>query len=79
MIEVADGETVRYVAVEASYTGGRRDTDRAVRNANFLTQFTGRPARAAVASVRNTEEINPMLESGDVYWYEILERDMEPD
>ena len=38
-----DTAETHYIAVEASYTASRRDTDRAIRNAGFLTQFTGRP------------------------------------
>ena len=79
VIEATDSETVQYIAVEASYTGGQRDTDRAMRNADFLTQFTGLPARAAIASIRNTDEVNHRIVSGDVYWHEIVEKEIEPD
>ena len=43
VIEATDGETVQYIAVEASFTGDLRDTNRALRNASFLTEFTGLP------------------------------------
>ena len=78
VIEATDGESVQYVAVEASFTGDLRDTNRALRNASFLTEFTGLPARAAIASVRNDEEINWRIASGDVYWHEIPEKGLEP-
>ena len=66
----ADGET-SFVAVEISFTVNGRDTERAVRNAEFLSRFTGRPARAAVAGARLDERIRDRLESEGVFWYEL--------
>ena len=43
--------TTCYIAVEASYTADHRDADRALRNADFLTRFTGIPARPCIVSV----------------------------
>ena len=37
-----------YIAVEISFTANGRDTSRALRNAEFLTRFTGKPAHAAI-------------------------------
>ena len=53
IIEAVDdaGET-HYVALEASFTADERDTSRAIRNADYLTQFTGRPAHAVIAALR---------------------------
>ena len=65
-----DGE-MAYVAVEISFTVNGRDTARAVRNAGFLSRFTGRPARAAVAGARLDERIRGRLESEGVFWYEL--------
>jgi hypothetical protein len=64
VMEVAnpDGETA-YVAVEISFTVNGRDVTRAVRNAGFLSRFTGRPARVAVAGARLDERIRDRLES----------------
>ena len=72
VMEVAnpDGET-SFVAVEISFTVNGRDTERAVRNAEFLSRFTGRPARAAVAGARLDERIRDRLESEGVFWYEL--------
>ena len=80
VIEAAerDGETV-YISMEISYTANRRDTRRAIRNAAFLTRFTGQPARAAVASVRNDPEIDAVIADGGVYRHRIQERDLEPE
>lgn len=65
-----DGET-SFVAVEISFTVNGRDTARAVRNAGFLSRFTGRPARAAVAGARLDERLRDRLESEGVFWYEL--------
>ena len=71
-----DGETA-YVAVEISFTVNGRDTARAVRNAGFLSRFTGRPARAAVAGARLDERIRGRLESEGVFWYELGPESLE--
>lgn len=65
-----EGET-SFVAVDISFTVNGRDTTRAVRNASFLSRFTGRPARAAVAGARLDERIRDRLESEGVFWYEL--------
>ena len=72
-----DGQAV-YIAVEVSYTGNRSDTRRAMRNAEFLTRFTGQAASPAIASVRNDPEIAELIDSGQVHWHRIRERDLEP-
>ena len=68
-----DGETV-YVAVESSYTVDERDTRRAIRNAGYMTRFTGKPALAAIAGIRQDWEISETIESGKVFWYQLPER-----
>ena len=79
-IEATDpnGQTV-YVTLEISFTGNRQDTRRAIRNAEFLARFTGQPAYPAIASVRNDPEISDVLDSGQVYWHEIRDRNLEPE
>ena len=66
-----------YLAIEASWTGSRYDTDRAQRNARLLTAATGIPAVPVIASVRNTHEVDGLIESGAVRWYRIEERDVQ--
>ena len=66
-----------YIAVEISYTADQRDTERAARNADLLTQFTGRPARPAIASVKNNPVVSRLVEEGSVHWYEIPPRDLQ--
>ena len=72
------GET-HYIAVEVSYTASRRDTDRAIRNAGFLTRFTGQPAYPVVVSQRVRPDIEPLIESGDVSWLELPSEVLETD
>ena len=71
--------TERYVAVEVSYTVNGRDTERARRNARFLTRFTGRRASAVVAGLRLDERIRPLVESGEVAWYQLDAEALEVD
>ena len=58
VIEASDGAGPCYLAVEVSYTGDRRDADRARRNASILSELKGCPARPVVASVRNADEVD---------------------
>ena len=60
-----------YVAVEISFTANGRDTKRALRNAVFLTRFTGRRAYAVIASVQVDDRIRGILDDGDVSWYRL--------
>ena len=71
-----DGETC-YVAVEISFTANGRDTTRAVRNAEFLTRFTGKRSQAAVAGLRRDDRIEDSIESGEVFWYQLGRSDLE--
>ena len=73
-----DGNT-RYVAAEASFTADRRDTDRARRNARFLTRCTGQPALPIIASVGNDREVEELVEAGAVGWFQLEEREFEAD
>ena len=74
----ADGSAC-YVAVEASYTADRRDSDRALRNAGYLTRCTGRPAHAVVASLRNDRDVQALVDKGAVHWHRLTEKDLDPD
>ena len=70
-----DGET-GYIAVEISFTVDDRDVIRAVRNAAFLTRFTGHPAHAAVAGINRDDRIEDRLASGEVFWHQIYDEDL---
>ena len=70
VLEVADDQSLaQFIALEISYTADRRDTNRARRNADYLTRFTAQPAYAAVASARNDQDIQPLIDDGAVWWY----------
>ena len=70
VLEVSDEEGSRqFIAAEISYTADLRDTDRAQRNADYVTRFTGQPAHAAVASARNDHDIQGLIDRGTVWWY----------
>lgn len=73
---VQDSETV-YIPVEISFTADRRDSDRALRNAELLTRFTGRRAVATVASVRNDQHVAGLVESHALHWHELDEKYLE--
>ena len=68
-----------YVAAEGSFTADRRDTDRALRNAEFLTRFTGCTAHPMVASVSNDREVHELVDAGAIGWFQLNPRELEPD
>ena len=67
-----------FIAAEASYTADRRDVDRAVRNAEFLTRFTGVAAVPVVASRQNDRAVQQLVADGGVLWFEFSQRDLTP-
>ena len=79
VIEATDGADTRHIAMEVSFTADRRDCDRAIRNARLIESFTGKPAQAAIASVRNDREATEVVESGDVYWHQLEDRTPSPE
>ena len=79
VMETQSGQCFIYVPVEVSFTADRRDTGRVIRNAELISQFTGRPARAAIASVRNDQDVMPLIESGAVYWHQLEDRTPNPE
>ena len=72
------GET-HYIAVEASFTAHEDDTRRAIRNAEYLTRFTGQPSHAVVASCYVDPDVEPILADGRVHWVEIDTKYLETD
>ena len=64
-----------FMAAEAFYTAGRRDADRVVRNAEFLTRFTG-VAAVVVASRQNNRAVQELVDDGGVLWFEFSQRDL---
>ena len=72
IIRAVDGEgRPCYIAVEISYTANGRDTSRAVRNAGYLTRFTGQPAYPAIAGIRLDDRVKPEIDGGEVFFYEL--------
>ena len=75
VMEATDNDgRLHYVTVEVSYTADRRDTRRAIRNAGYITRFTGHPARAVIVAMHTDWEIDEQIASGAVYLYQIPER-----
>ena len=68
-----------FIAVEASYTADERDTQRAVRNAEFITRFTGMPAVPVVASLGNDRAVQQLVDDGRVRWFRFQPRDLQPE
>ena len=68
-----------FMAAEASYTADKRDTERALRNAGFLTRFTGLPAVAIIVSLRNDNETQELVDAGTIRWHQFDRRDISPE
>ena len=68
---------IHYIAVEAAATGSWKDVDRAIRNAGYLTRFTGQPAHAVIAAQRIRPGIERLIEKGEVHWAQIWQKELE--
>ena len=80
IMEAADDDgQLYYVAVEASFTADERDTRRAIRNAGYMTRFTGQPSRTVIVALRTDNRVNEQIASGAVHWYKMPERNMGRD
>ena len=77
MEAIGSNSATCYIAVEISFTVNGRDTTRAVRNAEFLTRFTGKPAYSAVAGLRRDDRIQYLITSGEVFWHQLDPEIME--
>ena len=74
IVEVAnESGQIGYVVAEASFTVDERDVTRAVRNAEYMTRFTGLPGWSAVMGVHRVNDVADAINSGQVYWFEIDE------
>ena len=71
-----DGE-IFYVAVEISYTVNGRDTSRAIRNAEFLTRFTGKCSFAVVCGLHQDDRIRDCIESGELFWHQLTPEQLD--
>ena len=79
VIEAVQDSEITYIAVEASFTADERDTRRAMDNAALLTRFTGFPARPAIASVRNTDEVLSLIGDNRLHWHPLDHRHLAPE
>ena len=79
IVRVRDRQGNRaYLAVEASYTADERDSQRALRNAQYLRHITGMPAHAAIASRQNVRAIQELLDEGTILWYQLPDEAFQP-
>ncbi len=77
IMEATDAGESCYVAVEISFTANGRDTKRPLRNAGFLTRFTGRRAYAVIASVKVDDRNCGILDDGEVSWYRLERKTLD--
>ena len=68
-----------YIATEISYTASTRATTRAIQNAAFITLVTRETCHAAVASVRNENQVEDLIASNEVIWLPLPDRNPEVD
>ena len=68
----SNGELV-YIAVEVSYSADQRDRRRAMRNAGYLSDVTGRRAIPALAGIRYDQELQTAIDRREIIWFEIEE------
>ena len=74
--QAVDG-TICYVALEISYTANGRDTRRAIRNADFMTRFTGKRSFAVVSGLYRDDRIQDSIESGEVFWHQLTPEQLD--
>jgi hypothetical protein len=79
VIEASRDSGKTYIVVEVSFTADKRDTERAIRNADFLRRFTGCEAAAVVASVKNDYDVAQQVEQKLIHWHQIDERALRAD
>ena len=79
ILEVTDSQgEVAYIAAEISFTADERDTNRAIRNAEYMNRLTGKQARAAVVGLRRDNRIEPISQS-EVFWYDLPQSSLHSD
>ena len=79
LVEDADGAD-RYIAAEVSYTVHWNDVERAIRNAELIARFTGRPAHPLVAGVDVNERVMKFaIETGKALWSRLPDRMVQAD
>ena len=80
IIEVADQSgATNYLTAEASFTVDERDVERVVRNAEYIRRFTGKPGWPVLMGVRYVNEVASVIDSSEIYWYQIDESVLAPE
>ena len=79
IMEVTDslGE-VAYIAAEVSFTADERDSNRASRNAEYLSRLTGKQTRAAIVGLRRDNRIE-QIPQDEVFWYGLPQSSIRSD
>ena len=75
-----DRDDTCFIAVEASYTCGQEDTDRALRHAAILRGFTGKPVYPVVSGVRIHDAVKASVNGGgedSILWHKIDEEELD--
>ena len=67
-----------YITVEASFTIGDRDVNRAIRNAGYLSRYTGLLAYPVVAGVDILPDAQERVDNGEARLYRIQRRELQP-
>ena len=79
IMEVSDPQgEIAYIAAEVSFTTDERDSNRAIRNAEYMTELTGKEARAAIVGLRRDNRIE-QLSQNKVFWYVLPQSSVHSD
>ena len=72
----SDGDC--YITVQVSYTVDHSDISRAIKHAEMVTRFTGRPAFAAVSGVERADVTERRLSTDAVHIHRLPRRSTQP-
>ena len=72
----SDGE-IGFLTISISYTVHKEDIDKIIRNARFMTRFTGKPASPAVVGEYAHNDAQALIDSGRIFWYELDSEELE--
>ena len=72
----ADGQ-LHYIAVIATFAAGANHAQAAIRNAGFLSRFTGQPAHAVVAGMKMGDGFEAVVASGGFHYVSLDKRDYD--
>ena len=78
VVEADDaGGQRHYIAVIATFAAGAKHAQAAIRNAGFLSRFTGQPAHAVVAAMKMGDRFEDVAASGGFYYVSLDKRDYD--